>query len=112
MEDLAPIAAELHRAELGQDAGEHGRDGPGRLAREGHRELLAAPARPHVLGAEAQGHELPQGRQHAIAREVPVYVVHALEVVEVDEAQAEDAPLAVGGGQPRADLLEEAAAQE
>ena len=50
-------------------------------------ELFAAVTRARVVGALAAIQSLRDGLQHFVAGVVPVFVVHELEVIDVDEEQ-------------------------
>ena len=57
-----------------------------------HRELVAAEARDHVLGAQARAQARSDRHQQLVAGGVAEAVVDRLEVVEVDEQHRELAP--------------------
>ena len=56
----------------------------GRCAWQKHGEFLAAVAHGHVGGAQAARERLRDRNKHLVAGEVPVGVVHVLEVVDVE----------------------------
>ena len=63
-----------------------------------HRELVAADAAGDVGGADHLAHAHCRLGEHGVAGEVPDLVVHALEVVEVEDDQREPPVVAVRAG--------------
>ena len=71
-------------------------------ARHEHRELLAAPAPDRRVLRQSRPHARDDRDQHVVARLVPVGVVRALEVVDVEQEQAERLRFGRQDGAPRA----------
>jgi hypothetical protein len=71
---------------------------PGAARPAAPQELLPAPAHRQVEAADGLGHQRRHVREHAIARHVPVGVVHRLEVVDIEQHEAEWRPVAPCSG--------------
>ena len=103
------VESDMAQAEFGDGALEAVRDGGGRFAveraaapgplgiAEEHRELVAADAEDVVAAPDAGAQEFDDLLEHLVAGVVAVVVVVALEVVDVEEHQAEEAPVALRG---------------
>ena len=53
---------------------------------EDHNELLAAKAEQPIAAAKCLAHELAHAQQHFIAEQVAERVIHALEMIDIDDA--------------------------
>ena len=83
-----PIGSSDRRGDRHPDALPDVRRLAGARAPQDDHELLAAVARRRVLGADGGGDRPGDGAQHHVAGGVPVAVVEALEVVDVDHQDA------------------------
>ncbi len=99
------------RADGGEQLVRHLLHAGGRgVAGEQHHELVAAEARDEVAGAQRAGDAACHRLQQRIAGKVAERVVHALEVVEVDEQQRERGAARAGLRHQRLGLLDEGVA--
>jgi hypothetical protein len=103
---VAPLGHERH------ELGRHGVGGPHVRVAQQHGELVAAEAPDRVLVARAGGERRGDERQDAVAGPVAAAVVDRLEVVDVDEDQRGEAPVAADLGEHELELLLHAAAVE